>query len=51
MTDNTTNIIPFRFESNNIRVIEQDGEPWFVAKDVASLLGYTKTRNAMQVFL
>ncbi len=41
------NIIPFQFESNNIRVIEQDGEPWFVAKDVAELLGYKKSRNAI----
>ncbi len=40
-------IIPFQFESNNIRVIEQDGEPWFVAKDVAELLGYKKPSNAV----
>lgn len=44
---NTLNIIPFQFESNNIRVIEQDGEPWFVAKDVAELLGYKHPRSAI----
>ena len=25
----------------------QDDEPWFVGKDVAEALGYTKARNAM----
>lgn len=25
----------------------QNGEPWFVGKDVAEALGYTKARNAM----
>jgi len=41
------NIIPFQFESNNVRVIEQDGEPWFVARDVAEALGYAKPQNAI----
>lgn len=27
-------------EFGDIRVIEQDGEPWFVGKDVADILGY-----------
>lgn len=25
----------------SVRVVEQDGEPWFVAKDVATALGYS----------
>jgi len=33
-------LIPFRFESHAVRVIEIDGAPWFVAKDVALALGY-----------
>jgi prophage antirepressor-like protein len=34
-------LIPFSFESHDIRVIPDDrGEPWFVAKDVAEALGY-----------
>ena len=35
-------IIPFQFESSSasVRVIEIDGEPWFVAKDVAEALEY-----------
>lgn len=31
----------------NIRVVDRDGQPWFVAKDVAVALGYSKTRNAV----
>ena len=28
-----------------IRAIDQNGEPWFVAKDVAEILGYIKTSD------
>ena len=34
-------------EFGDVRVIMQNGEPWFVGKDVAEALGYTKARNAM----
>lgn len=37
----------FKFESAEVRVVTIDGEPWFVAKDVAELLGYAKPRNAV----
>lgn len=30
-----------------IRTMTQDGEPWFVGKDVAELLGYAKPENAV----
>ena len=29
----------------DVRVVERDGEPWFVAKDVAEILGYDLTAN------
>lgn len=32
-------------EFGSIRIIEQNGEPWFVARDVAELLGYTKPQK------
>jgi prophage antirepressor-like protein len=32
---------PFSFDGKNIRVIEVDGEPYWVAKDVAEALDYT----------
>ena len=31
----------------SVRVIEQNGEPWFVGKDVAAVLGYSNTRDAL----
>lgn len=34
-------------EFGSVRVIEKDGEPWFVGKDVATILGYTNTRDAL----
>nr|DAV38350.1 MAG TPA: repressor domain protein [Caudoviricetes sp.] len=30
-----------------VRVIEQNGEPWFVGKDVAEILGYSDTNKAV----
>lgn len=34
-------------EFGTIRTIEQNGEPWFVGKDVAEALGYTNPRDAL----
>lgn len=42
-----SNVIPFNFNSNEIRVIEQSNEPMFVAKDIADLLGYSNSRKAV----
>jgi len=41
-------VIPFTFESSEIRVIDVNGEPWFVARDVAAVLGYADTADAVQ---
>ena len=30
-----------------MRTVIKDGEPWFVGKDVAEILGYTNTRDAL----
>ncbi|WP_139194524.1 BRO family protein [Roseovarius tolerans] len=35
----------FDFNSNNIRVIDIDGPPWFPAKDVCDILGITNTSD------
>lgn len=38
----------FNFQSNEVRVVKDDnGEPWFVAKDVCSVLGLTNSRVAV----
>ena len=31
-----------------VRIIEQNGEPWFVGKDVATILGYSETAKAIR---
>ena len=31
----------------NLRTVSIDGEPWFVGKDVATILGYTNSRDAL----
>lgn len=41
-------IVPFAFEGHDVRVVERDGEPWFVAKDVAGVLGYSDTDDAIR---
>ncbi len=30
-----SNIISFNFNANEVRVIDLDGEPWFVAMDIS----------------
>lgn len=42
-----SNITPFNFNGSSIRTIDKNGEPWFVAKDVAELLGYSNTSKAI----
>lgn len=44
-----TNLICKAFEGHNIRIVtDEQGEPWFVATDVASALGYTDTDQAIR---
>lgn len=42
------NIVPFSFEEHQVRVVSIDGEPWFVARDVATVLGYSDPTNAVK---
>lgn len=35
-------------EFGSIRAVEQNGEPWFVAKDIAERLGYSNPNEAIQ---
>lgn len=42
-------ILKFTFEgTEEIRAIQIDGEPWFVGKDVAEILGYTNPQKALR---
>ena len=38
-------------EFGEIRTVEIGGEPWFVGKDVAEVLGYSKARNAISTHI
>ena len=46
MTQTENEIQAFFYERREVRVIERDGEPWFVAKDVSDILEY-RTANDM----
>lgn len=35
---NTSAVVPFRFESHEVRALTINGDPWFVAKDVCDVL-------------
>lgn len=37
----------FNFESHEVRSLLLNNEPWFIGKDVAEALGYSKARNAI----
>ena len=37
----------FNFEQSQVRVIEQNGETWFVGKDVCDVLGYSNPSKAL----
>lgn len=37
----------FNFENNQVRVVEIESEPWFVGKEVAEILGYKNTKDAL----
>ena len=39
-------IIPFAYQGQSVRTVAIDGEPWFVAKDVAEILGYVWAGSA-----
>lgn len=38
----------FRYQNNEVRTIERDGEPWFVLKDVCEVLGLTDTNRTAE---
>lgn len=39
----------YSFESSNVRIIVEEGEPLFCASDVCKTLGYSNARDAMRV--
>lgn len=49
MSEANLSIIPFQFEGKPIRVVEQDGELWFVAADVCRVLELDNVAMAVRV--
>lgn len=41
------NIIPFTFQAHDVRVVEIDGQPWFVGADVCAVLDHGNHRQAL----
>lgn len=41
--DGMLNLIPFNFNDNQIRVVDIDGQPWFLAADICRALDHTDT--------
>lgn len=41
------NLKAWNFEDSKVRTMEIGGEPWFVGKDVADILGYNNSRDAL----
>ena len=44
---NQTQLSTFNFESNSIRTLAINNEPWFVAKDVCDAIGLTNSRMSL----
>lgn len=42
-----SNLSVFQFESNNVRVLMVDNEPWFVAKDICEILEVRNVSDAL----
>ena len=48
MQDPTCQVLSvFNFDDAAVRTLMLDGEPWFVGKDIASVLGYSRERDAI----
>jgi anti-repressor protein len=41
-------MLPLAFEGATVRIVDRGGEPWFVAKDVACVLGYANPQKAIR---
>jgi len=44
----SSSLIPFSFDSHEVRAFNIEGNPWFVGKDVAEVLGYQDSLRALK---
>lgn len=47
----TSNLSVYRFQSNNVRIVVINGEPWFVAKDVLVAIGSGSRTNDVKALV
>lgn len=45
MAEQNNQLVAFQFGKREVRTVIIDNEPWFVAKDVAGILGYSTTNR------
>jgi len=44
-----TEVVPFDFNGNQVNVLlDEMGDPWFVGREIATLLGYSRPRDAVR---
>jgi prophage antirepressor-like protein len=48
MADTSASVSPFNFGEHAVRVVVQDGSPWFVAADVCAVLGTKNHRESLR---
>ena len=41
-------LIPFTYKNSALRIVEIDSQPWFVASDIAKILGYRDAHNMIR---
>lgn len=44
-----TDLMEFEFNSMSVRMMEREGEPWFVARDIAEVLEYRSASDALRI--
>jgi anti-repressor protein len=49
MTDSQNALKVLDFEGRKVRIVEKDGQPWWVAKDVCDVLGHSNSRKAIEL--
>jgi prophage antirepressor-like protein len=48
MSTNAIEVFTFPFTNQNVRIIDQNGDPWFIAKDVCDILGFDHAPSAVR---
>jgi prophage antirepressor-like protein len=51
MMDSENALKIFEFEGAKVRIVEKDGQPWWVAKDVCDVLGIANVTDTLHKVL